>query len=176
MFIFTGVSAKARRVWRRRCKYSYLNIFTIAAELYENIYDSSTNQLDGHGRDTRCMTIPGTISSATKNSRSTTSLRLSRNLNTCYVHQSSLQPTHRHIRSHITTYKIFVKVYYTFVLTIRTHSVDPFTRKDWYDIKAPSMFDVRQVGKTLVNRTQGLRKQSFCLGGYGRCIASCARY
>ncbi|KAG2174908.1 hypothetical protein INT43_005970 [Umbelopsis isabellina] len=35
--------------------------------------------------------------------------------------------------------------------------VDPFTRKDWYDIKAPSMFDVRQVGKTLVNRTQGLR-------------------
>lgn len=37
-------------------------------------------------------------------------------------------------------------------------SVDPFTRKDWYDIKAPSMFDVRQVGKTLVNRTQGLSK------------------
>ncbi|RUS26677.1 hypothetical protein BC938DRAFT_484275 [Jimgerdemannia flammicorona] len=39
-----------------------------------------------------------------------------------------------------------------------TFSVDPFTRKDWYDIKAPSMFDVRQVGKTLVNRTQGLSK------------------
>merc|ERR1711936_283106 len=33
--------------------------------------------------------------------------------------------------------------------------VDPFTRKDWYDIKAPSMFKVRQVGKTLVTRTIG---------------------
>jgi small subunit ribosomal protein S3Ae len=36
-------------------------------------------------------------------------------------------------------------------------SVDPFTRKDWYDVKAPSMFATRQVGKTLVNRTQGTR-------------------
>jgi small subunit ribosomal protein S3Ae len=34
--------------------------------------------------------------------------------------------------------------------------VDPFSRKDWYDIKAPSMFEVRNAGKTLVNRTQGL--------------------
>jgi small subunit ribosomal protein S3Ae len=34
--------------------------------------------------------------------------------------------------------------------------VDPFTRKDWYDVKAPSIFEVRQVGKTLVNRSQGL--------------------
>jgi len=33
--------------------------------------------------------------------------------------------------------------------------VDPFTKKDWYDIKAPSMFKVRQVGKTLVTRTIG---------------------
>lgn len=36
--------------------------------------------------------------------------------------------------------------------------VDPFSRKDWYDIKAPSVFEVRQVGKTLVNRSQGLSK------------------
>ncbi|KAI8068387.1 40S ribosomal protein S1 [Gongronella butleri] len=43
--------------------------------------------------------------------------------------------------------------------------VDPFTRKDWYDIKAPSMFDVRQVGKTLVNRTQGLRNANDSLNG-----------
>ena len=34
-------------------------------------------------------------------------------------------------------------------------SVDPFTRKDWYDVKAPNMFTNRQIGKTLVNRTQG---------------------
>merc|ERR1712179_842934 len=33
--------------------------------------------------------------------------------------------------------------------------VDPFTKKDWYDIKAPNMFKVRQVGKTLVTRTIG---------------------
>ena len=32
--------------------------------------------------------------------------------------------------------------------------VDPFTRKEWYDVKAPSLFTVRNVGKTLVNRTQ----------------------
>lgn len=37
------------------------------------------------------------------------------------------------------------------------YSVDPFTRKDWYDVKAPSMFTKRQIGKTLVNRTQGTR-------------------
>lgn len=36
-------------------------------------------------------------------------------------------------------------------------AVDPFSRKEWYDIKAPSMFTNRQVGKTLVNRTQGTR-------------------
>ena len=33
--------------------------------------------------------------------------------------------------------------------------VDPFSKKDWYDVKAPSMFAVRQIGKTLVTRTQG---------------------
>merc|ERR1712142_1198443 len=33
--------------------------------------------------------------------------------------------------------------------------VDPLTKKDWYDIKAPNMFKVRQVGKTLVTRTIG---------------------
>lgn len=34
---------------------------------------------------------------------------------------------------------------------------DPFAKKDWYDIKAPSMFSTRQVGKTLVTRTQGTK-------------------
>ncbi|GJJ71182.1 small subunit ribosomal protein S3Ae [Entomortierella parvispora] len=43
--------------------------------------------------------------------------------------------------------------------------VDPFTRKDWYDIKAPSTFDVRQVGKTLVNRTQGMKNANDALKG-----------
>ncbi|XP_067950149.1 small ribosomal subunit protein eS1-like [Watersipora subatra] len=35
--------------------------------------------------------------------------------------------------------------------------VDPFTKKDWYDVKAPSLFLVRQVGKTLVSRTVGTK-------------------
>jgi small subunit ribosomal protein S3Ae len=34
--------------------------------------------------------------------------------------------------------------------------VDPYSRKDWYDVKAPGMFEVKQVGKTLVNRSTGL--------------------
>ncbi len=37
------------------------------------------------------------------------------------------------------------------------HSVDPFSKKDWYEIKAPSMFNVRNVGKTLVTRTAGTK-------------------
>ncbi|KAK0080154.1 hypothetical protein PV325_009578 [Microctonus aethiopoides] len=40
---------------------------------------------------------------------------------------------------------------------VKKKVVDPFTRKDWYDVKAPSMFTTRQVGKTLVNRTQGTK-------------------
>jgi len=43
--------------------------------------------------------------------------------------------------------------------------IDPFTRKEWYDIKAPSMFKVRQVGKTLVNRTMGTRTSADGLRG-----------
>ncbi|TKY51187.1 40S ribosomal protein S3a [Spatholobus suberectus] len=34
---------------------------------------------------------------------------------------------------------------------------DPFAKKDWYDIKAPSIFQVKNVGKTLVTRTQGTK-------------------
>jgi hypothetical protein len=34
-------------------------------------------------------------------------------------------------------------------------SADPFSRKEWYDIKAPAMFNVRVAGKTPVTRTTG---------------------
>jgi small subunit ribosomal protein S3Ae len=43
--------------------------------------------------------------------------------------------------------------------------VDPFSRKDWYDIKAPSFFETRNVGKTLVNRSQGLKNANDSLKG-----------
>lgn len=43
--------------------------------------------------------------------------------------------------------------------------VDPFTRKDWYDVKAPVMFSRRDVGKTLVNRTSGLKIADDALRG-----------
>mmetsp|Transcript_108043 Transcript_108043/g.348751 ORF Transcript_108043/g.348751 Transcript_108043/m.348751 type:complete len:269 (+) Transcript_108043:55-861(+) len=34
---------------------------------------------------------------------------------------------------------------------------DPFLKKEWYDIKAPSMFSTRNCGKTLVTKTQGTK-------------------
>jgi len=43
--------------------------------------------------------------------------------------------------------------------------IDPFTRKEWYDVRAPTMFSVRNMGKTLVNRTQGTRIASEGLKG-----------
>jgi len=48
---------------------------------------------------------------------------------------------------------------------IKKKVVDPFTRKDWYDIKAPSFFEKRDVGKTLVNRSQGLKNANDSLKG-----------
>jgi small subunit ribosomal protein S3Ae len=43
--------------------------------------------------------------------------------------------------------------------------VDPFSRKDWYDVKAPSYFKTKNIGKTLVNRTQGLKNANDSLKG-----------
>ncbi|WP_411025991.1 eS1 family ribosomal protein, partial [Salmonella sp. s54496] len=43
--------------------------------------------------------------------------------------------------------------------------IDPFTRKEWYDVKAPAMFNVRNIGKTLVTRTIGTKIASDGLKG-----------
>ncbi|KAI9208865.1 ribosomal protein S3Ae [Polychytrium aggregatum] len=48
---------------------------------------------------------------------------------------------------------------------LKKKTIDPFARKEWYDIKAPSFFEIRNIGKTLVNRTQGLKNANDALKG-----------
>ena len=43
--------------------------------------------------------------------------------------------------------------------------IDPFTRKDWYDLRAPTPFTHRNFGKTLINRTAGGKIASDGLKG-----------
>jgi len=44
-------------------------------------------------------------------------------------------------------------------------TVDPFTRKEWYDCKTPAMFEERNAGKTLVSKSQGLKLSTDGLKG-----------
>lgn len=61
---------------------------------------------------------------------------------------------------------IFISNPFTYQYTIYdTSSVDPFTKKDWYDIRVPSIFAQRTVGKTLVSRTSGTKIASEGLKG-----------
>lgn len=48
---------------------------------------------------------------------------------------------------------------------LKKKTVDPFSRKDWYTIRAPQPFAARDVGKTLVNRTTGLKNANDSLKG-----------
>lgn len=69
-------------------------------------------------------------------------------------------------RSIFSRWSLWISLILVFLFSLVTvFSVDPFTRKDWYDVKAPSMFNVRNVGKTLVNRTQGTKIASDGLKG-----------
>jgi len=42
---------------------------------------------------------------------------------------------------------------------------DPFSKKDWYDVKAPANFETRTIGRTLVTRTTGTKIASDALKG-----------
>jgi len=48
---------------------------------------------------------------------------------------------------------------------VKKKVVASFTRKAWCDIKAPSIFEQRNVGKTLANKSQGLKNASDSLKG-----------
>jgi len=48
---------------------------------------------------------------------------------------------------------------------LKKRIVDPFTKKEWYDIKAPTTFSQTQVGKTCVNKTSGTKIASEALKG-----------
>ena len=43
--------------------------------------------------------------------------------------------------------------------------IDTMAKKEWYDVRAPNQFKERQVCKTLVSRTAGLRIASDGLKG-----------
>jgi small subunit ribosomal protein S3Ae len=43
------------------------------------------------------------------------------------------------------------------------YSQDPFAKKELYAIKAPSVFAVRNAGKTIVNRTAGTSENNLVL-------------
>ena len=44
-------------------------------------------------------------------------------------------------------------------------AVDPFTKKDWYNVRVPSLFEKRVVGTTPVNRSVGKKLSSDALKG-----------
>jgi len=48
---------------------------------------------------------------------------------------------------------------------IKKKIIDPFSKKDWYEVKAPAIFPHRNIGKTLCSRTQGTRIASDSLKG-----------
>lgn len=43
----------------------------------------------------------------------------------------------------------------------KKRAVDAFARKDWYQLKAPTFFSQRDLGRTPVNRSQGLSEYRY---------------
>ena len=68
----------------------------------------------------------------------------------------------------------YILVFY-FLVVILLCSVDPFTKKEWYDVKAPAMFNVRNIGKTLCSRTQGTSEFLYCFLKFKKKLKSSCR-
>jgi len=47
----------------------------------------------------------------------------------------------------------------------RKKAADPFLKKEWYKLIAPSIFSVKECGKTLITKTQGTKIASDGLKG-----------
>lgn len=43
--------------------------------------------------------------------------------------------------------------------------IDPYVKKDWFDMRAPNMFPIRQIGKTLATKSQGTKLSRDSLMG-----------
>eukprot|EP00978_Attheya_sp_CCMP212_P047170 scaffold421244_cov58-Attheya_sp.AAC.15 len=56
-------------------------------------------------------------------------------------------------------------MFYLTHLRPNRYSVDPFLKKEWYQLVAPSMFSVKNCGKTLITKTQGTKIASDGLKG-----------
>jgi len=53
--------------------------------------------------------------------------------------------------------------------------VDIFSKKDWYDVKASAMFNIRNIGKTLVTRTQGTSEYFILVLHFFKLRSTCGR-
>ena len=49
---------------------------------------------------------------------------------------------------------VFLFFYWNIFVTI-FFRVDPFSKKEWYNVKVPAYFAVRNIGKTIVTKTVG---------------------
>jgi len=47
----------------------------------------------------------------------------------------------------------------------RKKAADPFSKKEWYDIRTPAMFPVKSAGKTIATKTQGTKVAKDTLMG-----------
>ena len=50
-------------------------------------------------------------------------------------------------------------------VTHNHYSIDPFLKKEWYKLVAPSIFATKDCGKTIITKTQGTKIETEGLKG-----------